>query len=1273
MRTERVSPPAGGGFARPVRCVLRAALPLAGGLGVLLGVALVGCGDGRGAIWQEAEGYRWLSLHVRGSRAAGFTALPPERTGVTGANELAEASALVNRTLADGSGVAIGDVDGDGLADLYLPRIAAPNLLYRNHGDWQFEDVTVTAGVALPDRASTGAAFADVDGDRDLDLLVTALGQPNSLFLNDGAGVFEDVSSKAGFEVARASRSLALADVDGDGDLDLYVTNNKSSVAQDLFPPEERRRERIVVERGGELSIAPEFAGHYEVERVGDAVRWFEFAEEDEFYLNDGSGRFELVPFTGGRFLDAAGEPLGAAPRDWGLSVRFHDMDGDADPDLYVCNDFESPDHIWLNDGSGRFREAGHERVRTTSLSCMAIEFADVDRDGNTDFFTADMAGLDEVRRKRIVPPMASDSTGPGQLAFRVQRARNTLQLGRGDGTYADVAPMAGVAGSEWTWGATFVDVNLDGWEDLVVATGHAWDLLDGDAQLRVIGARGGIDWQLEQGLYPPLLHRNLAFRNRGDGTFEEVGETWLGSEADIAHGLATGDLDLDGDLDLVLTRLNAPPLLLRSESAASRVAVRLRGPASNGQGIGALIRVLGGAVPEQRREVTAGGGYLSGSEPVIAFGTGEARAVKIEVVWPGGGDTTRVERALPDRLYEVFAPGAGVAPAAGMQAPGRSAGGPGATGRAGTPAAKPREPVFAPAPLAHRHTELPTDEFQRQPLLPYRLAQLGPGVSWIDVDRDGDPELAIASGRGGRLALYENSAGELRELPLGLPPAAYDQTMILGVPGSAGWADLLVGQMNYEAHSPGEARETPGVLRVRLRGAGVAARMEPEIGGAIESVGPLALADVDLDGDLDLFVGGRVAPSAYPVPVPSRLYRRVDGDWAIDPAFARLVSDVGLVSAALFTDVDGDGDADLALATEWGPVRLFRNEEGEFRDATRRYGLEGLPGRWNGLASGDLDADGRPDLIATSWGWNTEDGASLEHPLLLLHGDLDGNGTYDVIRARFDARIGGVAPLEDLRKLGTALPFLRRTVGSFAAYSGSTLAAVLGERAAAASTAEAATLSHTLLLNRGDRFEAVALPLDAQVAPAFYAGVADFDGDGNDDLFLTQNFFATPPAVARYDAGRSLWLRGDGTGALDPVPGQESGVRVYGDPRGAGLADVDGDGRIDLAVSQNGAETLLFRNRGATPGLRVRLIGPPGNPDAVGAAIRLRYRSGDGPLREVRAGSGYWSHDDVVQVLGMREQPRAVWVRWPGGEETEIPVPEGSREVSVDYPEVSR
>ena len=1159
-----------------------------------------------------------------------------------------------NRHLTNGSGVALGDVDGDGWVDIYLGRIDGPNALYRNLGNWRFEDVTERAGVLAEGQFTTGVVFADIDGDRDLDLLVTALGGPNSLFVNDGAGVFTDQTQEAGLQSDRASHTMALADVDGDGDLDLYVANYKVKSVMDMFSPTDRAFDRVVRQVGEEYTVLPEFQDHYELQRYSDHILRQEVGEADFFYLNDGQGRFELVPLEQERFADEDGRPLEAPFRDWGLTARFQDMDDDGDPDLYVANDFQSPDRFWLNDGTGHFRLAPRLSLRSTSHSSMGVDFSDIDRDGDLDFLLIDMLSRDRRRlltRPRLrVPEVAAI----GVYDDRPQTQRNTLFLNRSDGTYAEIAQFAGIAASGWSWSTMFMDVDLDGYEDALMANGNLFDALDGDAHMATAP-----DWRESILLFPKLPLRNAAFRNQGDLTFRDVSEEWgFGVEEDVSIGIASTDLDGDGDLDLVLNRLGAPAAVIRNDAAESRVAVRLAGAPPNTQGVGAKISVIAGALPRQSKEVTAGGMYLSGSDPLYTFAAGDAQALTITVDWPGGGRSV-IRDAQAGREYEIGQAGS-------VPSPAEATGGP----VNGDELA----PYFTDVTqeLGHVHAELAFADHLRQPLLLNSFARLGPGVTWYDLDDDGDEDLLISSGRGGSLAFYRNNGGHFSNVPIRVPNAPLDQTTVLPLPGPGGGVSLLVGQANYEAESPSAAMLASSVLRIDAnRNAYRGSAVDPgptleAVAGVSSTIGPLALADYDGDGDLDLFVGGRILPARYPRAPTSRLFVNDGGAFTLDAENRSVLAGLGMVSAALFSDVDGDGDPDLVLATEWGPIRVLDNDGGLFTDATTSLGLAGLTGRWNGVATGDLNGDGLMDIVATNWGRNGPRVASPTRPLRLYHGDFDRNGRLDLVLAQVDEQLGRMTPLVDFQQLTEAMPFLLGRFGTAENFASSSLSEVIGSSGALPSSLEVTHLEHTLLLNHGGRFEPLPLPTVAQFAPSFYVGVADFNGDGNEDVFLTQNFLATVSPADRYDAGRGLWLRGDGAGGLEGLSAAESGIKVYGDARGAGLADYDGDGRVDLAVSQNGAPTRLFRNDGAVPGLRVRLAGPSLNPDGIGATIRLVYGTRRGPAREVQAGAGYWSHNSVVQVMGLSGQPTAVWVRWPGGRETETLLSPGTLEVTI-------
>jgi hypothetical protein len=515
----------------------------------------------------------------------GFTLMPPAATGVGFSNRVPAARHLTNQIYLNGSGVAAGDVDGDGRPDLFFAGFDNDSALYLNLGGWRFTNAAAAAGVAMPGLDATGAAFADLDGDGDLDLVVNTLGQGTRLFFNDGRGRF--TASAAPLNPGGAGMTAAIADVDGDGRPDLYVVNYRGGALMDL--PNARatfRRQdgRVVVDTlNGRPTSAPDLTNRFSVNARGGLE---EHGEPDVLYLNRGGGNFAAVPWTGGAFLDEAGRPLAKPPRDWGLAAMFRDVDGDGRPDLYVCNDFQSPDRLWLNrstNGAVRFQLAPPLALRRTSLSSMAVDFADVDRDGHDDFLVLDMLSRDHRGRMTFVGDAFPSVPRPGVFTDRPQIEQNTLFRARGDGTYAEVAQFAGLAASEWSWGCAFLDVDLDGWEDVLVVNGmeRAARDLDVTERLRVMRAgRRMSDAEIfaARRAYPRLATPNLAFRNRGDLTFADASDAWGFHLAGVSSALCLADLDGDGDLDVVLNNLNAPATLYRNDAPAPRLAVRLRG-----------------------------------------------------------------------------------------------------------------------------------------------------------------------------------------------------------------------------------------------------------------------------------------------------------------------------------------------------------------------------------------------------------------------------------------------------------------------------------------------------------------------------------------------------------------------------------------------------------------------------------------------------------------------------------------------------------------------
>ena len=1171
------------------------------------------------------------------------------------------------------SGLAAGDINGDGLPDLYVCGMEQPNALYLNKGNWKFENITEAAGVACRGWRLSGALFADPDGDGDLDLFLTSLRDGRDfLFINDGTGKFtESLETQWVYHPRGGSVGPSMADVDGDGDLDLYMTRFLK-----MFPTEELGPKRVQ-----EIELAGLRAHEAGREMPVEWVEYFSWREKhvtpdrtilkmeqhhlpDVLYLNDGNGRFRPVTDAEQRFRDEQGRPI-PMPRDPSHEAAFRDVDGDGDPDLYICSDFNWEDRFYLNDGRGNFTMISPLALRRTSQFSMGLDFTDLNRDGHLDFITVDMLSRSHKRRKTQMGFMQPTETVIGLFRDRPQIMQNTLHLNRGDGTWAEIAQFSGVKASEWSWGVSFSDVDLDGYEDLIVATGMIKDFMDSDTSIEIEkSGQGGTSegLKLSSKLFPDLPTRNALYRNKGDLTFEYMSEKW-GFEAEaISGGLAHADFDGDGDLDLIFNNIE-PLEVYRNESSAPRVAVRLIGSGKNSQAIGAKVRLIGGpgGPAPMEQEIHGAGGYASGSETLAVFGTGDkTEGLKLEIIWRHRSQMTRrvIENVQPNHLYEITQ---------GRDEPYLQ------------PVPERPTPLFEddldrlaiPLPADPKvkayvgHGDAPFDDFKYQSLLPNRLSQLGPGVAWADLNGDSFEDLVIGSGRGKSMLIYEGQADGTFNFKAG-PIADLDQTGILAWTPKAGAAPLvLAGYSNYEERT--KAFGQPPVARAFDPAQQMTAAIT--LPGNPSTMGPLATADIDGDGDLDVFVGGRTVPARYPEPADSLLFINEAGQLRPDAANAKVLEKLGLVSGATFGDLDGDGDADLVLALEWGPITVLRNEAGRFVDATKELGLDKRTGWWNSAVLGDFDGDGRLDIAAGNWGLNSkyEGYYSAKDPLRISYGDFDKNGVLDIVEYHRDKITGELVPERGRSCTTRAMPFIGERNESFSIFGGRSLEEVYGECLKEGTVVEANTLAHGVFLNRGDGFEWRALPAEAQFAPVFGINVADFNGDGREDLFLAQNFFAQQRETPRSDGGRGLLLQGDGTGGFQPLRAEQSGIYIYGEQRGSAVADYDRDGRPDLVVTQNGTHTRLYRNKLARPGLRVKVSAGPANPTGVGAQVRLV--SGNnvlGPVRLISAGTGYWSQDSAVQVLAGPERPTHVEVRWPDGNVTRQPVPEAARELEV-------
>jgi hypothetical protein len=479
--------------------------------------------------WESGQGFRSAPLAAPRLGQPGFIQLTNAQIGIHFTNLLTFYKTSLNQNLLNGAGLAAGDFDADGWCDLYFCGLGGRNALYRNLGQWRFVDVTEAAGVACTDQLSTGAVFADIDGDRRLDLLVTSCGGPNACFRNEGGGKFRNITEAAGLRSKYGSTTMALADLDGDSDLDLHVANYGENTLRSGL----NITTRLV---NGREVVTGRYANRIKLING----RLVEYGEPDAVYLNEGQGKFTAISWTDGTFRDADGNRLPAALWDMGLSVQLRDLTGDGAPDVYVCNDFQAPDRVWMNDGKGHFRALADDALSHCSHFSMAMDAADINRDGWVDFFTADMARRSHRDRMRQMEP-AEIVLSPEERPGRPQRRRNTLFLNRGDGTWADIANYAGVGATDWTWSGVFLDVDLDGFEDLLIANGHGYDTedMDATAATKALGKQRPQDSRTNLLLFPKLDVSNVLWRNRGDLTFEDVSARWGFNSKKVSQGIA--------------------------------------------------------------------------------------------------------------------------------------------------------------------------------------------------------------------------------------------------------------------------------------------------------------------------------------------------------------------------------------------------------------------------------------------------------------------------------------------------------------------------------------------------------------------------------------------------------------------------------------------------------------------------------------------------------------------------------------------------------------
>ena len=1093
----------------------------------------------------------WLASCTGKSERPVFKLLSPEETGVTFANTITTTDSFNVQTdvyIYNGAGVAVGDIDNDGLPDIFFSGNMVSSRLYLNKGHMRFEDITERAGVKTS-RWATGATMVDINNDGYLDIYVSVSGpewskaeqRANLLFINNGNHTFTEAAAKYGIADTGFTTHAAFLDYNGDGCLDLFLLNNS---------PRDFSRGNVSSQPSGIRGTTP--------------------GSHNELYRNNCNGTFTNVSKEAGILRDAG----------FGLGVAVADLNGDGWPDIYVSNDVAPNDVVYVNNGNGTFTNKRGQWLKHTSFAGMGVDIADFNNDGWPDILQVDMQPRDLSRRKRMSGFMTTGSFMElRSRGFRDDYGVNTLQLNNGvtrngDVTFSDIAALAGVAATDWSWSPLFADFDNDGNKDIFIGNGYPKAVNDLDYMPAAFAARrrGNTAEALRLLKQLPSYDvSNYVFRNNGDLTFTDETKAWGMDRPSFSYGAAYADLDNDGRLDLVVNNIDAPAFIYENvqpiDDAHHYLAIKLEGDSLNRRGIGSkLILTAGGQ--KQYIYQSPYRGFMSTMDDRPHFGLGRSKRVdSLEVIWPDG-------------RYQILT-GLGVDQVVVVKHSD-------ATERklsAAVALAPTREPLFEPLNprgLTYKQEASTSMDFGVQPLLPYVLSSHGPPIAVADVNGDGLDDVFIGGGAGvpGRLFIQRKD-GSFAESTRGQPweaDKAYDDwgATFFDANGD-GRPDLYVASGGYKL-----APSSP-LLQDRLyinQGGGRFVRDTQALPTMLTSTATVRVGDFNGDGKPDLFVGGRLTPRDYPYPTRSYILRNDGGHFTdvTEQVAPELAHPGGMITDAVWIDFDGDGRLDLVTVGEWMPIQFYRNDGKRLRNVTQSTRLPPLRGWWYSLAVGDFDHDGRPDLIAGNLGLNYAYTTSKDSTFGIYAGDFTGNRTTEIVLTQ---EMGGTEyPLAGMAPLGREIyPLALRfpTYGSFAQASLRQL--FTSSQLKQAIHYQTDTFASVYLHNDGGgTFSAFALPNLAQIAPIKAIIAHDVDGDGHLDLLVAGNLYDAEPNTPRADAGDGLWLRGDGKGHFTPVLPTESGFLAPLNV--SGLALIKTNAGMAVLVANTGDSLQVFRIR---------------------------------------------------------------------------------------------